>query len=71
MRLYIGIALAAVGVVLLIMGINASQSLGSDISRFFTGNPTDRSVWLLIGGTAALAAGIGAGFAPLSKLRRN
>lgn len=71
MRLYIGIALAAVGIVLLIMGINASQSLGSDISRFFTGNPTDRSVWLLIGGTAALAAGIGAGFAPLSKLRRN
>lgn len=71
MRLYIGIALAAVGIVLLIMGINASQSLGSDISRFFTGNPTDRSVWLLIGGAAALAAGIGAGFAPLSKLRRN
>ncbi len=53
----IGAALLAVGVALLIFGLQASDSLGSDISKFFTGNPTDKSMWLLIGGVAALVAG--------------
>ena len=56
MRLVIGLIIAALGVVLLVMGFNASQSLGSDISKFFTGNPTDRSVWFMIG-TAYLGTG--------------
>jgi len=38
------------GIVLLIFGFNASNSLGSDISRFFTGSPTDRAVWMIAGG---------------------
>ncbi len=42
---------------MLIFGLQASDSLGSDISKFFTGNPTDKSMWLLIGGVAALVAG--------------
>ena len=64
MRLAVGLAIAAVGLVLLILGINASQSVGSDISRFFTGNPTDRAVWLMIGGVAALVVGLGTGYVP-------
>lgn len=45
------------GVILIIAGLNASDSLGSDISRFFTGSPTNRSIWLLIGGTVAAIVG--------------
>jgi len=52
------IALLAVGVVLIIMGVSASESFGSDVSRFFTGSPTDKTVWLLIGGIAATIVGL-------------
>ncbi|HKX63600.1 MAG TPA: DUF3185 family protein [Verrucomicrobiae bacterium] len=53
----IGLALLAVGIALIVMGINASESFGSEVSRFFTGNPSDRSMWLLIGGIAAMCVG--------------
>lgn len=53
----IGIALVAAGIVLIVFGINASDSVGSDFSRFFTGNPTNRAVWLLVGGVISLVTG--------------
>jgi hypothetical protein len=53
----LGIALLVVGVILTIFGINASESFGSEVSRFFTGNPSDKSMWLLIGGVAAAVVG--------------
>jgi len=53
----LGIALVAVGIMLVIFGINASDSIGSDFSRFFTGHPTDKSMWLLVGGVASLVMG--------------
>jgi hypothetical protein len=52
-----GIVLLVVGLVLILWGINASESIGSDFSRFFTGTPTDKSMWLLLGGIAATVAG--------------
>jgi hypothetical protein len=51
-------ALLAGGIVLIIYGISASDSISSSFSRFFTGSPTDRTMWLLIGGTVASAAGL-------------
>jgi hypothetical protein len=54
----IGLAVFALGVVLLIFGFNASQSFNSDVSRFFTGNPTDKSMWLITGGAIAVIAGM-------------
>jgi amino acid permease len=51
-------ALLAGGIVLIIYGISASDSISSSFSRFFTGSPTDRTMWLLIGGIAAAAAGL-------------
>ncbi|HEX8877735.1 MAG TPA: DUF3185 family protein [Phycisphaerales bacterium] len=60
MRVPIGIILVVVGFVLLAFGIRASTSFASDVSKFFTGNPTDRSMWLIIGGIAAIVAGAGA-----------
>lgn len=53
----IGIALLIVGILLTIMGITESDSFSSEVSRFFTGNPTDRSVWLLVGGLASIVVG--------------
>ncbi len=54
-----GIALALLvgGIVLIIFGITATESFGSEVSRFFTGTPTDKSMWLLIGGIAATTVG--------------
>ena len=54
----VGLMLFAGGVVLLIFGFNESHSFGSDVSRFFTGNPTDRAMWMIIGGAVAVIAGI-------------
>jgi len=52
----VGLAIFALGVVLLIFGFNESHSFSSDVSRFFTGNPTDRSIWMIVGGAAAVVA---------------
>lgn len=57
MQKVIGLVLVAVGIVLLVLGINAADSPASEISRFFTGEPTDRAIWLLIGGVAAIVGG--------------
>lgn len=46
----ISIALLIVGIVLIAFGLNAYHSASSDVSRFFTGAPTDKALWLLIGG---------------------
>jgi hypothetical protein len=58
--------LLAGGIVLIILGVNASNALSSDISRFFTGSPTDRSIWLLAGGVVAVVVGV-MGLTPLLK----
>jgi len=59
MNKIVSLAFLAVGVVLIIYGINGTNSLGSDFSRFFTGSPTDKSIWLLIGGCVVAAIGAG------------
>jgi uncharacterized protein DUF3185 len=54
-----GIAVLALGIVLLIFGFNEAHSFSSDVSKTFTGNPTNHSMWLIIGGAVAVVAGIG------------
>lgn len=51
------IALLVVGIILIVWGINAADSFGSDISRAFTGSPTNKSVWLLLGGIVCAIVG--------------
>ncbi len=55
----IGIVLLAVGVLLLIFGYNASQSVTEGVMETVTGRFTDRTTWLFILGVAGLVAGIG------------
>jgi hypothetical protein len=54
----LSVALLVVGVVLLVFGFNASQSVSSDVTRAFTGNPTDKSVWFLVGGAVSAILGL-------------
>jgi hypothetical protein len=58
MKTIIGAVLLAAGAVFLVWGINASDSVASEISEFFTGQPTDRSMWLIVGGAACAVAGL-------------
>ncbi len=58
MNKIVSLALLIGGVVLMIIGINATNSFSSDVSRFFTGSPTDKAVWMLIGGTVAAVIGL-------------
>jgi hypothetical protein len=51
------LALLVGGVVLIIFGFKATHSFSSDVSRFFTGNPTDKAIWMLIGGSVAAVVG--------------
>lgn len=53
----LGLVLVAVGVVLLIFGYNASQSVVDQVSETFTGRFTEGTMWYIIGGIAALIAG--------------
>jgi hypothetical protein len=55
----LSLAVLIIGIILLIYGISASESIGSDFSRLFTGRPTDETVWLLIGGIVVTAIGAG------------
>ncbi|MBU1044434.1 MAG: DUF3185 family protein [Candidatus Omnitrophica bacterium] len=50
-------ALLFAGVILLFFGLNAYHSASSDVSRFFTGAPTDKALWLLVGGAICGVAG--------------
>jgi len=57
MRTFVGAGVIVVGVILLIAGLNASDSVASRFSRLFTGSSTDKTIWLLIGGAFALIVG--------------
>jgi hypothetical protein len=50
MNKLISIALLVAGVVLTVIGISATNSFSSSVSRAFTGAPTDKAIWMLIGG---------------------
>ena len=57
MNRMISMGLVLGGIAMVVMGILAMDSFNSDVSRFFTGSPTDRSVWLLVGGVIAIVVG--------------
>jgi hypothetical protein len=54
----ISLAILAAGIVLVVFGINASNSISSDISRVFTDAPTDKAIWMLVGGVVVTAIGL-------------
>lgn len=58
MKTPVSLVLLVVGIMLIIFGISASDSLGSDFSRLLTGAPTDQAIWLLIGGVVVTIVGL-------------
>ena len=66
MNKLISLAILAGGIVLVVFGVAATKSFGSDISRFFTGSPTDKAIWMLLGGIVAIIIGM----ASLSVIRK-
>jgi len=53
----IGFVLLAVGIVLLVMGYNASQSMGSQFKEAFSGSMSDRATMFYLGGAVVTAVG--------------
>jgi zinc transporter ZupT len=58
MNKLISLAIFAGGIVLVVVGVAATKSFSSDISRFFTGSPTDKAIWMLLGGIVAIIIGL-------------
>jgi hypothetical protein len=54
----LGIALTIGGLVLLYFGVSESGSFASEVSEAFTGSPTDRSIWMIVLGSATAVAGL-------------
>jgi hypothetical protein len=54
----ISLAILAGGILLLVFGISASNSVSSDISRVFTDAPTDKAIWMLVGGVVVTIIGL-------------
>lgn len=53
----ISIALLVIGVILLLVGLNAGDSIASNVKETVTGTPTDKSLWLIIGGVLGIIIG--------------
>ena len=52
------IALLVGGIILIVFGINARDTLSSDVSRIFTGAPTNKAIFMLVGGAVAAVIGL-------------
>lgn len=55
----LGIVLLVAGAILLYFGITATDSVGEQLVEGVTGRYTDNTMWYLIGGGVAAAAGLG------------
>ena len=54
----ISLAILFGGILLVIFGVSASNSFSSDISRVFTDAPTDKAIWMLVGGVVVTIIGL-------------
>jgi hypothetical protein len=57
-RRALGLGLLVVGVILLVFGFQAHDSIGSAFSKAFGEGPTDETLWFLLGGAAAAVIGL-------------
>ncbi|HEY4989702.1 MAG TPA: DUF3185 family protein [Opitutaceae bacterium] len=51
------VAFLAAGIILLVYGLNASNSITSSVSQAVTGSPTDKSIWLIVVGVIGILSG--------------
>jgi hypothetical protein len=58
MNMPFALAITVIGVVLLVIGLGSADSIQNSFSRLFTGHLTDRTMWLVVGGSVCLIAGL-------------
>ena len=51
------IAFFAAGIILLVYGLNASNSFSSSVTQAVSGTPTDKSIWLIVLGILGILTG--------------
>jgi hypothetical protein len=51
------VAFLTVGIILLVYGLNASNSFTSSVTNAVTGSPTDKSIWLIVLGVIGILTG--------------
>lgn len=56
----VGLGFLVLGIILIGWGVSASESVSSSFSKLFTGSPTNKAVYLMIGGAILAMVGIGA-----------
>lgn len=54
----IGLSLLALGIILFVVGYNASQSLADQVNKAFRGRFTEGTTWYMVGGAAAAVLGL-------------
>jgi hypothetical protein len=57
MSKFISLALIVAGIVLLVYGLNSSDSAASSVTRAVSGTPTDKTIWLIALGAVGIVAG--------------
>ena len=55
----VGLGLLAVGIVLLVLGVQATGALTESVRKDVTGNYSDQTTWYIIGGVAGIVVGGG------------
>ncbi len=58
MKILLTVSLFILGIALLLIGANATESIPNAFSRLFTGQYTDRTVWLIVGGSVLSVIGL-------------
>jgi hypothetical protein len=56
-RRVVAVAMLVAGIALLAWGFQMSGAFESRVSRVFTGSPTDKAMWAMIGGAVLAAVG--------------
>jgi LPXTG-motif cell wall-anchored protein len=51
------IAFLIIGIILLVYGLDATNSVSSSVSNAVTGSPTDKSIWLIVLGVLGILSG--------------
>ncbi|MBA3698872.1 MAG: DUF3185 family protein [Planctomycetes bacterium] len=58
MKMPIALAILVVGIILLLFGLNSSQSILDSFSRIFSGQFSDRTMWFIVGGSVCVVVGL-------------
>lgn len=64
----LGIILLVVGLVVLGLAYQSSQSIGDQTKQFFTGNFRDKTTWMIVAGVGSSIAGLVALLVPAKRM---